>query len=796
MFRSYFKIAMRNLIKNRIYGIINILGLATGMAVALLIAFWIVDEISFDRNFPNSDRIMRVVVNRHHSGEVSTGWDQPYLLGQTMREEYGSDFQDISMTSWSYGHFLKQNETKVSREGMFVEPQFLRMFSIKLTRGETNALKDPRAIVINESLAKVLFGNEDPIGKTVEIDNFSNTKVSGVFADFPGNSSFAPVSFLLTWDLYTSDYPWVKASSQNWGNSSFQTFAQLKPSGDQEKIGAKIRNLIQRHNMKADDKPELFLYPMTRWHLYEEFRNGVNSGGSIQFVWMFGIIGAFVLLLACINFMNLSTARSEKRAKEVGIRKTIGSLRKQLVIQFLGESFLLVLLAFVLTLLLVQLALPAFNELSGKTMHIPFSNLVFWLASFGFILITALLAGSYPAIFLSSFRPVQILKGSFKVGRSASIPRKILVIVQFTVSLTLIMGTLVVYRQILFAKSRPLGYERNGLITTYGYPISEFSNQHPRFDYLRGELKKTGAVLDVAKMSGPLTNLYSNQTDFDWPGKDPNMVASFGVVWVTQDFGRTVHWEVYQGRDFSNSFASDSASIILNEAAVDYMSLSDPVNKMIQYNGLPVRVIGVIKNLLMESPYTRVKPTVFLCSHQNAGVLLMKLNPRLSPSAALAKLEPVFKSFKPESLFETQFVDMEYNLKFQNEERIKTLAAFFAVLAVLISCLGLFGLASFVAEQRTKEIGVRKVLGASVFRIWRMLSKEFVYMVLIACFIAIPIAWYFLTNWLNQYEYRTTLSWWLFALAIAATLFVTLLTVSFQAIKAALANPVKSLRTE
>ena len=679
---------------------------------------------------------------------------------------------------------------------MFVEPQFLRMFSTKLIKGESNALADPRAIVINESLAKALFGNEDPMGKTVVIDNNSIVKVSGVFADYPANSSFSPVTFLLTWDLYTSDYPWVKASSQNWGNSSFQTFAQLKPFGDREKISMKIKGLIQRHNMKANDKPELFLYPMTKWHLYEEFKNGVNTGGSIQFVWMFGIIGAFVLLLACINFMNLSTARSEKRAKEVGIRKTIGSLRKQLIIQFLGESLLMVLLAFVLTLLLVQLALPAFNELAGKAMHIPFSNLFFWLASLGFILITALLAGSYPAIFLSSFRPVQILKGSFKVGRGASIPRKLLVVVQFTVSLTLIMGTLVVYRQIVFAKNRPLGYERNGLITTYGYPIAEFSNQHPRFDYLKEELKKTGAIVDMAKMSGPLTNLYSNQTDFDWPGKAPNMIASFGVVWISQDFGKTIQWQVLQGRDFSNALASDSASIILNEAAVDYMGLSDPVNKNIQYNGSPVRVIGVVKNLLMESPYTRVKPTVFLCSHQNAQVLLMKLNPRLAPSAALAKLGPVFKSFNPESLFETQFVDIEYNLKFQNEERIKTLAAFFAVLAVLISCLGLFGLASFVAEQRTKEIGVRKVLGASVFRVWKMLSKEFVYMVLIACFIAIPLAWYFLTNWLNQYEYRTTLSWWLFALAVFATLTVTLLTVSFQAIKAALANPVKSLRTE
>lgn len=796
MFRNYFKIAIRSLIRNKIYGVINILGLATGMAVTLLIAFWIVDETSFDRNFPNSDRLMRVVVNRHHSGEISTGWDQPFLLGKTMREEFGSDFQDISMASWSYGHFIKYNDTKISREGMFVEPEFLRMFSTKIIKGQQNALQDPRSIVINESLAKALFGNADPIGKTVEIDNTIIVKVSGVFADYPANSFFAQVNLLLTLELYKSDYPWVKASSENWGNSSFQTFAQLKPSGDPVKLSEKIKDIIQRHHKKADDKPEIFLFPMKRWHLYEEFKNGVNTGGSIQFVWMFGIIGVFVLLLACINFMNLSTARSEKRAKEVGIRKTVGSLRNQLVIQFLGESLLMVLMAFVLTLLMAQLALPAFNDLSGKSMHVPYSNPYFWTASLAFILMTALLAGSYPAIFLSSFQPVKILKGSIKVGRNASLPRKVLVVVQFVVSLTLIMGTLVVYRQIVFAKNRPIGYQKNGLITTYGYNFSEFFNQHPRFDYLKGQLMKTGAIVDMAKMSGPLTNLYSNLTDISWPDKDPNLVASFGVMWVSQDFGKTINWQVQQGRDFSNDMFSDSSGIILNQAAADYMGLKDPVNTMIQFSGWPVKVIGVVKNLLMESPYSRVKPTLFLCNNQNAQVLVLRLNPNLAPSVALSRIEPVFKSFNPASLFETQFIDTEYNLKFQNEERVKTLAAFFAILAILISCLGLFGLSSFVAEQRTKEIGVRKVLGASVFRVWRLLSKEFVYMVLIACAIAIPLAWYFLSNWLKQYEYRTSLNWWLFVIAVFATLAVTLLTVSFQAIKAALANPVKSLRTE
>ena len=796
MFRNYLKIAVRNLLRNKAYGFINIIGLATGMAVSLLIAFWIIDERSFDRNLPNANRLARVVVNRHNNGNVQTAWDQPYALGQTMRKEFGSDFDNVAMASWSYGHFLKTGENRFSREGMFVEPQFLRMFSTRMTRGDLSALNDPKGMVISQTLSEIMFGKEDPIGKVVIIDNNSSATVSGVYADYPKNSSFGRTDFFLTWELYTNDYPWVKSSVENWGNSSFQTFTQLKTSTDIDKLSGKIKDLIQRHNKRADEKPELFLFPMTRWHLYEEFQNGVNTGGSIQFVWMFGIIGAFVLLLACINFMNLSTARSEKRAKEVGIRKTVGSLRKQLVIQFLGESLLIVLLAFAVTLILVQLSLPAFNELTGKFMQIPFGNAVFWAACAVFIGITALLAGSYPAIFLSSFKPVKILKGNFRVGRFAAVPRKVLVVVQFTVSLTLIIGTIVVYRQIIFAKDRPIGYDRNGLITTFGYPFAENVNQHNRFDFLERELKNTGAVLQVAKTSGPMTNVYSYESDFSWPGKDPNMVAAFGTIWVTHDFGKTVNWQFETGRDFSKTFLSDSASLILNHAAVQFMGLKDPLNTVIEYNRSPMKIIGVVKDLLMESPYSDVKPTVFLLSYRNAQVMVMKLNPTLAPSKALATIEPIFKKFNPESLFETQFVDQEFNIKFENEERIKTLAGFFAFLAILISCLGLFGLASFVAEQRTKEIGVRKVLGASVFRLWKMLSKDFVYMVLIACVIAIPLARYFLQNWLNHYDYRAPLAWWIFAIAVGVTLFLTIMTVSFQAIKAALANPVKSLRSE
>jgi len=507
---------------------------------------------------------------------------------------------------------------------------------------------------------------------------------------------------------------------------------------------------------------------------------------------MFGIIGVFVLLLACINFMNLSTARSEKRAKEVGIRKTVGSLRKQIIFQFFSESLLTVAFAFALSLLLVLLVLPAFNKIADKQLTILWGNPFFWLLSIAFIVFTALVAGSYPALYLSSFKPVKVLKGTFKAGRYAAIPRKVLVVLQFTVSVTLIVGTIIVYRQIQFAKDRPVGYSREGLINIYNMNTSI----HDHFEAVKEELKQTGAIASMAEAGSPTTGIWGSSSGVSWKGKDPNLSVDFGVVSASYDYGKTIGWKMKEGRDFSKDFATDSSALILNEAAVQFMGLKNPVGETITWWGKNYTVVGVINNMVMESPYDEPRPIIYSLSNEAGNVTLIKINPAVSVKSALNKIEPVFKKFNPDQSFEYYFVDDDYANKFSNEQRVGKLASFFAMLAIVISCMGLFGLTSFVAEQRRKEIGVRKVLGASVLNVWNLLSKDFIMLVIISFIIAVPLSYYFMHNWLQNYSYRTQLSWWIFAAAGFGALLIALLTVSFQAIKAALANPVKSLRTE
>jgi ABC-type antimicrobial peptide transport system permease subunit len=578
-----------------------------------------------------------------------------------------------------------------------------------------------------------------------------------------------------------------------WGNHSFQAFVQVNGHIDIAKVSNKIKNASMIHLKEAEDgKEELVLQPMDNWRLHSEFKNGKLAGGRIHFVWLFGIIGIFVLLLACINFMNLSTARSEKRAKEVGIRKTIGSLRGQLIRQFLTESVLISFLALLVAIGLVILLLSFFNSLSDKQISFPFANLAFWGILLMFTFFTGIIAGSYPAFYLSGFQPIKVLKGTFRAGRFAALPRKVLVVVQFTISIALIIGTIIVYKQVQFAKSRPVGYTREGLIMMSMNTPDLFGH----YDALRNDLIATGAVENMAESSSPSTDVWSNQIGFDWAGKDPNTLPLFGIIGVTQDFGKTIGWHIIEGRDFSRDFTTDTSALILNEAAVKLTGLKNIVGQIINWNKKPYTVVGVVKDMVMQSPYEPVKPMIFSMNPGWASIITVRIKPSESMQAALAKIERVFKKYNPGSPFEYKFTDEDYAKKFSDEERIGNLSTFFAVLAIFISCLGLFGLASFVAEQRTKEIGVRKVLGATVFMLWRMLSKEFVMLVIISSLIAIPLAWYFLHEWLQKYEYRTNISGWIFFAAGLGALVITLLTVSFQAIKAAVANPVKSLRSE
>jgi len=790
MFKNYFKTAWRNLVKNKAHSFINIAGLSVGMAVAMLISLWVYDELSFDKNFKNYKHIAQLWQYVTFDGQKASYNTLPMPLAEELRKY--SDFKSVALSKPTGDFIIAYGDKKFSETGNYAEPDFTEMMTLKIIEGNRKGLQDINSIMLSQSLAYKLFLNESPINKIVKLKNKMSVKVTGVYKDFPENSSFKDVHFVAPWNLYAANEDWVKNASNDWDNNSFEIYAQLKNGADFNNVSAKIKDIRVKRENPPPYKPEFFLHPMSKWHLYSDFKNGANVGGLIEFVWLFGIIGVFVLLLACINFMNLSTARSEKRAREVGIRKAIGSMRKQLIVQFFSESLLVVFIAFILSLLWVQLMLPFFNEVAGKKITILWLNPIFWIIGLVFSLITGLLAGSYPAIYLSSFKPVEVLKGAFRVGRFAAIPRKVLVVIQFTVSVILIVGTIVVFRQIVYSKDRPVGYNRNGLI--------EINMNTPElyghYNALRNDLIKSGAVMEMSESSGPVTVQYGGTTDISWRGKSADQHPLLMSNYITHDYGKTLSWQLLKGRDFSRDFVTDSSAVILNESAVKLMGFNDPFKEMVKVHGKDYKVVGVIKDMVKASPFEAVSPSFFLLDYESVNIITIKLAPQVGESDALGKIENIFKKYNPASPFVYNFVDEEYAKKFSNEERIGKLASYFAALAIFISCLGLFGMASFMAEQRTKEIGVRKVLGASVFNLWQLLSKDFVMLVIISLFIAVPVAYYFMYNWLQNYQYRTQLSWWIFVGAGVGALLITLLTVSFQAIKAAIANPVKSLRTE
>ena len=795
MLRNHLKIAWRNLTRNRVYSVINIFGLATGMAVAILIGLWLYDEFSHDTHHQNYDRIAQVMQNQTFDDGVRTWDSQAMQLGPELRNSYGNHFKYIVMASGTFNPILSAGEKRLNKSGAYMEPQAPDLLTLKMLKGTRAGLNDPSSILLSASVAQSFFGDADPVGALMKIDNKLAVKVAGVYEDLPRNGSFADLTFIAPWELMIKSEGFDQKLT--WGNSWFRTFVQVTDQADMGNVSAAIKyaKLNRLRKAKTDDirfKPELFLHPMSRWHLYGEFKNGVNAGGRIQYVWMYGIIGVFVLLLACINYMNLSTARSEKRAKEVGIRKVVGSARSQLISQFFTESIVVALLAFALSLLLVPLALPLFNETAGKETEVPWASPWFWLTGIGFSLVTGLIAGSYPALYLSSFVPVKVLKGTFRLGRLAALPRKALVVVQFTVSITLIIGTVIVFRQIQFTKNRPIGYSRHGLLTIF---MTEDVRQG--YDAWRNDLLGTGTVVELSQSESPVTDAGITNSGFEWRGKAPGMQDEQVTVGVTHEFGKTVDWKIKEGRDFSRAFATDSSGFILNEAAVKYMGFDQPLGEQVKAFGRTYSVIGVVKNMVMQSPYEAVGPIIFyIDAFKRTNFIHVKINPRMGVSEALATIETTFKKHNPTTPFEFKFADDDYAAKFRSEEQVGRLARYFSVLAIFISCLGLFGLASFTAEQRTKEIGVRKVLGATVINLVALLTGDFLKLVLIALLIATPLAWYFLSGWLQAYAYRTDLAWSVFALAGLGAVGIVLLTVSFQSVKAARMNPVKSLRTE
>ena len=799
MFKNYLKIAWRNLLKNKGYSAINIGGLALGMAVTLIIGLWINDELTYNNYFKNKDKIAQIYQSQTFNGNTGTGPAIPLPLEPALRENYGDNFTHITMCSWTQYHYISYGENNISRSGNYMQPSGPELFGIEVVKGAKEGLNDINSIMISESLAEAFFGIEDPIGKVLKISNQHDLMVTSVYKDIPFNNSFNDTDFIVPWDFYVANNEWIRNSLDNWQNNSFQMFVQIADNTSFDAVTSTIIDIKKNSDEEVVQyNPRIFLHPMDDWHLRGNFEEGVQSGGRIRYVWLFGIIGAFVLILACINFMNLSTARSEKRAKEVGIRKSIGSQKGQLIYQFLSESFLVVLFAYIMAIGIVLLSLNGFNDLARKEISFPWGNGPFWLISFAFILFTSLLAGSYPALYLSSFRPVDVLKGTFKSGRYAGLPRKILVVLQFTVSVAFIIGTFIVMQQINHAKNRPVGYDKEGLIQVPTF-AQDFEG---KTELMRDEFIKSGAVVQMATSSSPTTRIWSNRSGFTWEGKPDGFQEDLAWTEVSVDYAKTLNLRILEGRDFSRDFASDSLGVLINATAKKYLGMENPVGKFLRDTdeedpSPPMKIIGVVEDMIAQSPYEPVKQGVYVYDrYNNFSYYNLRLNPRQSASQNIAVVERVFKEHFPDIPFEYQFVDEEYGQKFAAEERVGSLSGIFTALAILISCLGLFGLTSFVAEQRTKEIGVRKVLGATVFNVWNMLSKDFLKLVIISCFIAVPIAYYVMNGWLQEYPYRVILKWWIFALAMVGAMGITVLTVSFQAIRAAKQNPVKSLRTE
>lgn len=787
MYKNYLKIAVRQLMKNKMFSVINILGLAVGMCAFTLIVLWIRNELSYDNFHVKEDRIYELWNRGTFSGKLECWNTTPMRAAYDLPNEI-PEIEKMARVNWPSTSLFDYNAKQIYLSGNTVDQNFLDIFTFPVLKGDPKAaLKEGNSLVLTERGAEKLFGSTDAIGKMVKIDNKRSLMVSAIIATPPVNTRFN-FDYLIGW-------PYIKVDGReddSWDNNSVRNYVLLKPHANVNLAQSKLKTIRQKYQ-KKEDAYEMFIYPISRWRLHSDFENGVEKGGRITYVKLFGIIAAFILVIACINFMNLSTARSEKRAREVGIRKTIGAFRQTLIVQFLSESVLLVIVGFLISVLLVQISLPAFNQLIETQLSVNYSNPYFWIFALCFILFTSLLAGSYPSFFLSSFQPVKVLKGTFRSVKSPANSRRALVVFQFTFAITLIICTIIVKQQINFVQQRETGYDKEGLVYHY---LSEPLEKN--YAALKQDLISQGIARSVCKTSSPLTQGWSDTWGIGWRGKPEHDRTDIDRYCTDEGIIKTAGLRLTSGRDFDlGKFPSDSSGVILNESAVKAMGFKEPLGEIIEDSDRKYHVIGVIKDFILHSPYDATKPIVIEGSQNHwLNVINVKLNPDNTLSHNLKQAEIIFKKYNPGVPFDCKFINDEYAQKFENEKRTAALATLFTALTIFISCLGLFGLSANMAESRIKEIGVRKVLGASVFNITRLLSVSFLGLVSLAFIISTPLAWWLMHHWLSDYSYHVEVKFWVFLLAGILSLLIALFTISSQAIKAALANPVKSLRTD
>ncbi|MEQ8243939.1 ABC transporter permease [Fulvivirga sp.] len=785
MLKNYIRVTVRNLFKNSVYSFINITGLAVGIVCCILILLWVNDEVSYDKFLPKYNKLAQVWINAEFDGKINSWTSVPLPTYEAMKTA-DSKIKNSCVTGWGSSHLLTLGEKRITNDGYWVSEEFLEMFEFPLAYGDpSTVLDEPSSIVLTESFAKSLFGDEDPLGQIIRLDDEADVKVTGILKDVPQNSSFE-FEYLIPWKLREQLNTWVLDNKDNWGNNSFQVFIELDQSDDLLSVEDNVKDMLVEHSEHGFMR-YLFLHPVERWRLYSNFENGIAKGGRSDYVQLFTVIALLIIVIACINFMNLATARSERRAREVGIRKSVGSGRGQLIAQFIGESVFISLISYVIAILLALLLLPFYNDLVEKKLFIDFTSSLFWIFTAIVILVTGIISGSYPAFYLSSFRPAKVLKGKVTLGKNASTPRKVLVILQFGVSIILIIGTIVIIQQIKLAKDRTLGYDQEKLIS-----VDKTGELTDNYDALKTELLQSGAVAGVTVSNSKITSINSNNF-LGWPGKPDDLNVIFTTITTEYDYCQTMGIEVLMGRDFSKDFKSDTAAIIVNKAGLDLMGLEDPIGTQLDLWGSKRELIGVVDNVLMGSVYSEVKP-LFMIIDDWGGSITIRLSGDIQNS--LATVKSIFEKHNPAYPFEYEFVDIDYQKKFTTINMTSRLANLFAILTIFITGLGLFGLAAYTAEQRTKEIGIRKVLGASVSGLIQLMSYDFSKLVIISFLLSSPLAWYLLNSYLERYPLRTEIMWWIFPLTGLIALIFAIVIVSTQALKAATANPVKSLRNE
>jgi putative ABC transport system permease protein len=791
MIKNYLKIAWRNLVKNKAHTFINIAGLSVGLACSLLILLWVQNELSIDAFHKNGDRLYSVYERQYYDNKVHGQYNTPGLLANELKKQI-PEIEYATGNSYGGENTFQVGDKILKMTGTHVGDDYLKMFSFPILQGNAQtALNSPVSMAISRKMAIDFFGSpQAAIGKTIRYENKKDFKVTAVFEDMPTNSS-QKYDYLINWYHFVDENGQVK----DWGNNWPATVIMLRADANPALVEKKLTHFLD--NLNKDQKKGTFTIEMgiQRFgdlYLHNNFVDGKIEGGRIGYIHLFTIVAIFILLIACINFMNLTTARSVKRAREIGVRKVVGAVRSVLIKQFIGESLMITSLAVIVSLVLLVLLLPVFNQVTQKEIELPFNQPLFWVKLVGITLITGLISGSYPALFLSSFNPVKVLKGTMKLDTGTTLFRKGLVIFQFTLSVILITATIIVSRQLAYVQSKNLGYDRENLIYV---PIN--GELITKYNTFKDQALAMPGIQSITRSSSTPTIIQNSTGGVQWVGKDPNVNIEFTQISVGYDYMKTMKLKMLAGRDFSKAFITDSVGYIINEVALKRIRYKDPIGQPLTQWGKKGKIIGLIKDFHFNSMHEQIMPLIVRLEEnmQYGGSLLIRTEPGKTKQA-LASLETLCKQINPAFPFTYTFSDQEYLKLYQNEQIVTKLSNAFAFLAIFISCLGLLGLAMFTAEQRIKEIGIRKVLGASVGSLFSLLSSEFLVLVVIALGIALPVSWYAMNSWLQGFAYRTSLQWWMFGLSGMIIILIATVTVSFQAVKAALVNPIRSLRSE